>query len=1629
MISPNYEELYNKISRDLSNNRWLEDAGLEQPFIKKHIDDDSFTGKLLAMVERKDFSCNGVLSLCRSMMDELAGSTAPLEWLPYIYQYTLSKSFPDAVVIDLINSLDTPCIIYLKVLRIVNQYQISFQDSSWQSKYHMAFLSPHEVDELESPGEYRTFLQAFLNEYIYEMMKLSQEVQGLSTLDHVCGVHFLSLFIGRQLKSAGLPIDLGRVSGAAAGHDIGKYGCKGHELKRVPYLHYYYTDQWFKKYDINYIRHIALNHSTWDLELENLPLESLILIYSDFRVKSIKTEAGKSSMHIFSLSDSFDVILNKLDNVDNAKRKRYHRVYAKLKDFEDYMAHLGVRLDPNEDMPEEPLKIIPQNYSLMQDNDVIQNFKHLAVNHNINLMYQFRDEYSLENILQMARSQKDWKILREYIRVFEEYTTYLTQKQKLQTIKFLYDQLIHPEDDIRRHCAELIGTLIAAYDEEYRKELPGDVTLNTPHIDSLYLLDEYLRLFLLPGHKIIPAHKSWIGYSTSIMVSSVFSHCKSRLCCEYKKVLVKYYSMEFSKNKETQLYLLKIADCIPISSGEEYLSPIFTFVLDMLKKQNIILRLSALETSYNFIPYLTGSSEFLIKLRIMFESKVTRSNFPAENYLKLKVAASLGVNNELIEKYKNNCKLDRKKIPDVFLNNLKTATDWVIKKINVEVLLEHTMEAPESSGLHTAMHFCNLLKVSAVENVRSHAGESILQIMPHLPKEQRNDVAVELIRALEIEGYRFTEYIPHYLGQMVLWLQPVELDELIDDLIEKIKQSNPQIKSLLLKTIGICIVNYNEYSTRFPEKEELYDHRLIKMMGILLNGLGDYNPLVKQVAFSVLGKEIFGSRRLSLEQKNHIFRLTAKKILTLVTDNKNEVLHLLTNSAGLNHLYRFISDYTFFNSRIELKSPEKVAFFPGTFDPFTLSHKEIVRAIRDLGFEVYLSVDEFSWSKRTLPNLLRRKIIGMSIANEPDIYLFPENIPINIANASDLDKLRRCFPRSRVYIVVGSDVVLNASSYSEKRPGNSIYTFPHIVIERENRHNKENYSRLEYLLKNVDEEILRLTLPRKLMSVSSTQIRGYIDENRDISSLVDPQVQQYIYEHDFYRREPQEKALIQSTLSMDIKEVRNINQELIKELSSFFDRKRETIVKKLTDFSQMPSARVILVRDTSDNNRLLGFSAFHWIRLSNLYKELGDKDISGYIRENTMGRIALIDGIFTDLGQKNRWLEQVILTETLALCLSKDYEYAIYRCIEENYSQPYIYELLKLQGFEELPLNLNNPIFMVNMINPCVFNLDVETIIKEPFRGNVRVRQVISQSRKRLQEAFTKLYPGQLVLSFDVNVQHDLMIKKICEENGVPATVLSPRKLGPYMCVPYGNILDRHVIPNTVTKALHTEKLFSPEMQGFSIGAFPHYLDLEIQARVIQSFNRPVILVDDLLHKGHRLRAINPIFNKEGVQVKKIIVGILTGRGKELMDIQDREVDSVYFLPRLRAWFNENSLYPFMGGDSLWRGVYPERNLVPSINLILPYTSPKFVTGASNNSIYNLSKTSIENAIDILTTIENEYHMLNERNLTLASLGEVFVSPRCPDRGINVEYDLNLGPSHFLRNDLELLNRLEYTIR
>ena len=1634
MNNTNVKELFNKISKKILYTQILDDIFLVKEFIGKHIESPAFLKQLTSMVENKDYSCQAVYSLCKDILVKIDKEHNPTNWLFQVYQFTLTKSFPEAVetpVKHISDNYRKSFLLYLEFLRVISKFQKSSDNSTFFSRYPLNFLASEEKNKLENPVEYKRFLKVFNDEYIYEMMRLCQEISKYNTLDHICGVNWIALFVGRQLCDLGLPVDLGRISGAAAGHDIGKYGCKDIEIERTPYLHYYYTDMWFKKHNIPYIGHIAVNHSVWDLELENLPLESLVLIYSDFRVKNV-SNGPKQEMKIFSLKDSFQVILDKLDNVDEKKRKRYYRVYEKLKDFENYLINLRVNLDvENKEISSCKKDKKSPYYSLMQGQEVIQNIKFLSIEHNISLMHELRDESSLNSLLELARSEKDWNNLREYLQIFNEYSTYLTQKQKMITLRYLYEQLTHPEDEIRWRSANLIGLLIASFDEDYRKEIPRDVTLKPPTVTSIALLERYLKYFLQPDHKKIALHQSRIINSVENMIYSLFSKCRNNQAIDYRKIILKHYKKDLYTDEVIQLCLIKTAKHISLCSDEKSVKVLFDYVLKMLKKENHNLRLTALEVVYDLISQIDKRFKFIDSLRKTFTGSISASALPAENYLNMKIVELLGLDESTVKRYMEFYRRDIEKIQYIFLSNLKTSTSGIIKKVQIELLLEHTLKNQQEE-IYTALHFCNILKVSGIEDIRNLAGRTLVKLIPCLSFEQRNDIAIELLRALEMEDYQFTKYIPYYLGQLILYLTPNELEELIDDLIEKIKQSDPKLSSLLLRTVGIAIANYPKYRERFSEKEKSYENRLSKMIGILLNGFVHYNLKVKQAAFRVIGREIFGSRHLSLEEKNHIFQLIAKKILTLLTPVTKEGLMFLINSTGLSYMYKFISDYNFYKGSITLETPEKIAFFPGAFDPFSLSHKEIVKAIEALGFETYLAVDEFSWSKRIQPHLFRKNIINISIADELNVYLYPEDLPVNIANPDNLKTLRENFPFSEVYIVVGSDVVSNASAYQKNKRKNSIHNFSHIIFDRRTpRTADKNEKMAQKDIKEIKGKILKLNLTHCYEEISSSQIRSNIDENRDISRLIDPLAQKYIYENGLYQREPQYKSVMQ-TISIDIQIVENITPNLIEELFQKILSKHDQneVSKKLTEFTCKVNPKILLLRDVRHNGMILGFSAFHWVRSNILFQEFKDNLISEYIRENAVGRTIVIDGIFTisDIENKSELenLEQAILTETLSFCIEKDYNYMIFRNIFNNYPLASLNENLELMGFYRLPFsNKDNPVFVVDISKPCIINLDTESIIKEPFCQNLNIKKSVIASRKRLLKSFTTFYPGNIVLPFNINLINQTIVKKICKINNVSTTLLTPRLLGGSMCIPFGKILHKMVVPNTVTKSLHTEKIFDSDMKSFRIGAFANYMSLENQVKMIRSFDMPVILIDDYLHKGYRIKTIEPLFKKYDIRVKKIIVGALSGSGKEIAATLNRDADCAHFIPNLRLWFNESELYPIIGGDALMRKIRTQGNLVRSISQILPYTFPSFIKNVPAKTIYNFSEVCIENALTILEALENEYQVIQQRKLTLDHLGEVIIYPRYPDQGEDMDYNLNLSPSHYLRNSLELLQRIK----
>ena len=1569
---------------DLALRRRLSDRPAADYFapgnaLLRAIETEGYMQRFAGLFSGARLRCADVLALCRPELEVLCPGEPSEGWLAYAYDYARRLLYPEKTDAE---PFAPGAVFLLSVLQVLfaAEAELLPHDPAWT----FDFLTDDELAGSPCAPSYQRFLRLWRREFVYELMRLGLEVTPYRTLEHIAGVHHLAVTAARALRKSGVAVDVALVSGAAAGHDLGKFGCRPGE--RVPYLHYFYTDQWFRRRRMTDIGHVAANHSVWDLEPDYLSVEALLLIYADFRVKQLHDAQGREITRISTLAQAFQVILDKLDDVDGEKQKRYTRVYARLEDFEQFMVSRGVDVTMSGgDTPPLPEK----HTALMTDDEALRALTLRCVGHNMELMHRLTDQRSFARLLEEARGETDWRRLRAYLAVMESYSLYLHIPQKVQTLTFLYELLMHREGDIRRQAAALLGEIIAGFHAGYAKERPADIRPDPRAITDVDQWRLYLDKILYPDHKLMPQHRRWIGYTLKFAVGSLLSHCPGREE-RFLAPVFAYYRRPEDLDDYTAFQLLDTAAALPDTAYTASRARQMTdFAAALSLRKDLTIRMAAVLLLDRLARLYPEDGRALEAV-----TAVPDGDSGTLRYLKQDV---LSQGAPLL--------LPEDVVSEIFLDNLKTATPWITKQGNLRLLTDFARSG-KSPALHIATHLSNLIKVSDRVTVRHSAGNALLALAPRLTADQRNEVAVELCRGLELGQQEFTKYIPDYLGRFALWLPPAELDEVLDDLRVNLSSSDSRVTASVLDTVGVIYEAYDAYRSRFPETDDAYRRRRERLLGLLMRGLSGIDGATRQEALFVLGRRVFGSGELGRHEKRRAFMLTQRKLLSAQDEFPGEGLTFYYRAAMLGKLYRFITEERLFHKGFDFGAPRPVAFFPGTFDPFTLSHKGIVRAIRDQGFEVLLAIDEFSWSKKTQPYRLRRRIAAMAVADVFHVSIFPEDFPVNIANPENLHELRAAFPGRSVSIVVGSDVVLHASSYKKSVTPDSIHTFDHVVFRR----TEPDAEPADYSC--ITGKVLELTLPPQLEEISSTRIREAVDANRDISNLIDPTVQEFIYRRGLYLREPQDKPVLRT------------------EDLSFLPASPETAEKFLRTMLSVPTAAalrtqiesrgddVMVCRDT--DGTILGAASYACLDSARLFARLGDPALSGLVRQNAGGRTLLISGLFVPRGERQSDLCQLLITEVLTLALSREFTYALYLPLEGAVSG-YGRQLLTLQGF--VPAGDSTDALAVDMRCPIVLSRNVDTAVKAPFSSSPRVLAAIAAAHRRLQAALTKLQPGSLVLSLSAGVIYHRLLQRITGRNGVPAEPTTPRVLGPDICVPYGKILRGVAVPNTVTKTLRTDKVYEPDLSTYSIEAYPDYSPLPDQVRTIHAFARPVILVDDMLHDGKRIRRLAPLLAETNTPVDQVLVGYLTGMGRDLMEQLGYDVDAIYYLPNLRLRFVESTLYPFIGGDTVRRSEALPGGLQPAVNRILPYAAPEY-TGMDDETAWELSLCCLENARDILLALETEFRSLYARNLTLSRLGEAVILPLCPDKGGCMTYDLSRAASTYLEGDIELLKRM-----
>ena len=155
-------------------------------------------------------------------------------------------------------------------------------------------------------------------------------------------------------------------------------------------------------------------------------------------------------------------------------------------------------------------------------------------------------------------------------------------------------------------------------------------------------------------------------------------------------------------------------------------------------------------------------------------------------------------------------------------------------------------------------------------------------------------------------------------------------------------------------------------------------------------------------------------------------------------------------------------------------------------------------------------------------------------------------------------------------------MIANASAYKSHEPGTAA-DYNHIIFCRDG---SADHAALSAAIRG---KLLLLALPPFYETVSSTRIRASVDQNLDISMLVAPVVQTYIYECGLYVRSPELKNVLR-------------REELYFRTASDGDEALPEAARACMRGKKDARAALLLARPA----RLLGWAAGHPILLLSL---------------------------------------------------------------------------------------------------------------------------------------------------------------------------------------------------------------------------------------------------------------------------------------------------------------------------------------------------------------------------------------------------------------------------------------------
>lgn len=1550
--------VHEKLINRLTDKNFLSKINVLESAMQSIMLDKFVVSKLSCIIENKKFTCEDVRNITLQVVEKLYPSNEDFT-LEDVYKYIQNVSFPNINVLNRNYEFENSILIYLKILKTIS---LCFNKNNKKDVLSRIFNSQDNIDyEKNDIMLEKKYVDCLENCYIYEWFLLSSELYKNNYTQKIKGIYFVIDKLSNKLIERGHLINKQYLRFAAIGQFI------GYLVSKSLNNYEYYVKSWFNKNGFNQIGKIAVNNNILCLLNEGLPLESIILIYANLRI------GVKDKDNYFIVKRN--ISLNKVENIKKDSLKKLIRI--KIQDFENFLINNYININTFE----ESLPINDNYLELLSGEDLIYYIKNISLDYKYKLINIINNNDKFQYILEEFKNCNKNSDLQIYINVFVKYGQYLDKDNKNKLLEILYN-ILGQEGVINKYkISMLLGKTIALYDN-YISNITNNATID----ECCKIFDLYIEKILLDDNLIASGDQI---FCFSMFIKEFFTYVDESKIQDCIQCLLKYFGKLSDRNNSVfaLIYAFKSIDFNLYI--ESQIKLLFNYIVFYLKQCNKTIIFALLDFISNAIFSNTITNDIKIEIKKSVEKLDFIDNISIE-YLKFKILLNVSYNKELKDKYIEFMLRSKSNISELFLNNLKLATPWYEKIVNIDFLSELLKDASNISILHVATHLCNLLKVSAIEVVRKKAGSMLLDIEKLMTIDQRNEICVELLKGLEISELDCANNIPNFLAKFSLMLHPKELDEMIGEFYNTYKCNKDDVRILILKTITIIINNYSIYETNFTEDFNNYDKRLDRLLGILVKGIISKSNKVSNFAFKYISIDIFNSIIVVDNDKLRIFNKIIKKVVNLIDYNSRDNFELLNRSLCFDYIYDFITNYSLEHGNIVVSQPEKIAFFSDSFNDFNTSYDELIDKVLDLDYELYIYISEFNWKNKLLPFKERQDIAFQKTASNFNVFVFPSCFPINIANPKDVKKLIKIFKNKDLYLVLNYNQIAQNLVNKQRQHKNALYNCNYIL---HNRNSMDNNINIESIIDKINGNVVELNLNKSYREDVIYKSVGYkrkfkVDIIEDISKNIVDEIGRYIFMYtDLYK---------------------NIGEEL--------DNKNISL---------------LVIRENNNNDKIVGFSAFHKISLADVFKEFKNLDIANYVRKNTSGKIVIIDGMYNIPYEEGNSLEQILLMETLSYCLKNDFTYAIYHNTLLDYDSKNVHEVLKLYGFNKLNCCDNDKdIYCVDMKFPICLTLDIENLINKEFLKSSRIRSIIEETRNKIKLYLTKLFPGSLIMSFDVSMLQNSLVNQVCSINKVSSDDLfNNNELGKYICVPYGNIFNGKYIPNTVTKSLHLEKFYNYNLREYKILNSRNCLDITTQLKTIKSYNRPVILVDDILHYGDELNYLDSLLKNNDVSVEKIVVSILSSNGKDLMDMHDRHVECEYFVPNLRLWLKESRLYPFIGGYSILTDNDMNYDLIPSVNNILPYQSPNFMEGANKKLVYNFSMLCLQSTKELFHTIEYEYEKRYGKELKIKDLKYVINYPRIPSKGKYISYNLNKKVSYYLENEIQDLERLEKVIK